>query len=128
MAIAYLFLSLWKVLMTGFLLIISKRPFLLSISVFPQIYEKKCVVLENINTPTREGSSLTTPHLPGFSIFSKNGDPPLPFGFSTNTIRTPLPLWKVYFFENRVFKNRKHKYGGCVLLRSVNIYCQWNVQ
>ena len=32
----------------------------------------KCVVPENIQTPTMEGTLLRTPHLPGFSIFAGN--------------------------------------------------------
>ena len=85
-----------------------------------------CVVPENIHTPNMEGSSLRTPPPPPppriFHFFKKMVTHPLPSAFSTNTIRTPHPLWKVHFFGNKMFKNSKHKYSGCVLLCSVNIF------
>ena len=41
------------------------------ISVFKGGAVVNCVVPENIHTPTAEGISLTTPLLPGFSVFFK---------------------------------------------------------
>ena len=51
----------------------------------------KCVVPENIQTPTMEGTLLRTPHLPGFSIFAGNWwtPPPTPLEFPQVRQRPP---------------------------------------
>ena len=66
------------------------------------------------------------PASPDFPFCQENGSPP-PLRIFHKYDKNPHPLWKVYFFGNKMFKNSKHKYSGCVLLGSVNIYCQSNV-
>ena len=63
--------------------------------------------------PTMEESSLRTPRLPRiFHFFQKNGN-----------LLAPHPLWIVYFFGKKMFKNSKHKYS---MLGSATFYCQSN--
>ena len=56
------------------------------------------------------------PTSPDFPFFQENGYPP-PLWIFHKYDKNPPPLWKIYFFGNKMFKNRKHKYSGCVLLR-----------
>ena len=57
-------------------------------------------------------------HMRIFHFFKKTVTP-LPSGFSTNMIKTPHPLWKVYLFGKKMFKNSKQKYSRHVLLCGV---------
>ena len=85
-----------------------------------------CMVTENIHTPTTEGSSLMTPPPPpDFSFFQENGNPPSLQIFHKYDNTAPHPIWKVYFFGDKILI--ANTYSGHVLLRSVNIYCQLNV-
>ena len=62
-----------------------------------------CVVPENIQTPTTEGISLRTPHLPRFSIiFAGIWWPPTPSEFPQVWQSPPNPYGKVHFHEERL--------------------------
>ena len=60
----------------------------------------KCVVPENIHTPTTEGIPPTPQDFP-FSRYFLTPPPP-PFGNSLNTEHTPTPLWKSFISKDRL--------------------------
>ena len=62
------------------------------------IHCRKCVVPENIQTPTTEGISNRTPPPLRIFHFHKDTLTPHPSGISIEILPTPHTLWKVFFF------------------------------
>ena len=67
-------------------------------------HSRDCVVPENIQTPITEGISLRTPPPPWIFHFCRELMTPHPLGISTSVTKTPQPLGKVHFHEERLLK------------------------
>ena len=79
---------------------------------------EKCVVPENIQTPTTEGISFRTPPPPPPRIFHfcRELMTPHPLGISTSVTNTPQPLWKSLFSRRKTIK--EEEWGHLWLVRN----------
>ena len=89
---------------------LSKAP--LSQGLDPALSDTKCVVPENIQTPTTEGISLRTPPPPWIFHFCRELMTPHPLGISTSVTKTPQPLWKSSFSRRKTIKVKNETFYG----------------